>query len=64
MSGVKKYDDGLTPQERYHKKNKIQFMVSCMASTEQDVIQWLEAQPNKAGAIKKLIREAIAKEKQ
>lgn len=64
MPREKKYQDGLTPQQRYLKGNTRRFVLDCIVSTEQDVIQWLEAQPSKAGAIKKLIREAIAKEKQ
>lgn len=53
----------LTPQERYAKKYKKQYKIDCVTRTEQDIIQKLESVPNKAGYIKKLIRDDIAKDK-
>lgn len=52
----------LTPQERYAKKYKKQYKIDCVTRTEQDIIQKLESVPNKAGYIKKLIRDDIAKD--
>ncbi len=52
-----------TPQERYAKKNKKQFKIDCIKTTEQDIISKLESMPNKAGYIKALIRADIAKNK-
>ena len=52
-----------TPQERYAAKCKKQFKIDCIKTTEQDIIQKLESVPNKAGYIKRLIREDIAKNK-
>lgn len=52
-----------TPQERYAAKYKKQFKIDCFTSTEQDIISKLESVPNKAGYIKRLIREDIAKNK-
>lgn len=53
----------LTPQELYAKKYKKQYKIDCVTRTEQDIIQKLESVPNKAGYIKKLIRDDIAKNK-
>lgn len=52
-----------TPQERYHKAHTVNVNIRLMKNTEQDIIQWLQSVPNKAGYIKKLIREDLAKEK-
>lgn len=49
-----------TPQERYAAKNKKQFKIDCIITTEQDIIKKLESVPNKAGYIKSLIRADIA----
>lgn len=59
----KKIEDGKTPQERYAKKKIKQFKIDCIITTEQDIIQRLESQTNKAGYIKKLIRDDIDREK-
>ena len=53
-----------TPQERYAAKNKKQFKIDCIITTEQDIIQKLESVPNKAGYIKQLIRADIAANKE
>ncbi len=52
-----------TPQERYAAKYKKQFKIDCFTSTEMDIIKKLESVPNKAGYIKKLIREDIKNNK-
>lgn len=52
-----------TPQERYAAKYKKQYSLPCFSSTEQDIIDKLESVPNKAGYIKQLIRDDIAKNK-
>lgn len=51
-----------TPQERYAAKNKRQFKIDCIKTTEQDIINKLDSVPNKAGYIKDLIRADIAKQ--
>lgn len=48
-----------TPQERYHAKYRKDFKLSCMTTTESDIIKKLESVPNKAGYIKSLIRKDI-----
>lgn len=52
----------ITPQERYAKKNKKQYKIDCIITTEQDIIDKLESQKNKAGYIKGLIRADIKKD--
>jgi hypothetical protein len=52
-----------TPQERYHAKNRKDYKLSCMKSTEQDIIDKLESVPNKAGYIKALIRKDLNKKR-
>lgn len=51
----------LTPQEAYAKKYKKQYKIDCITRTEQDIIQKLDSVPNKAGYIKKLIRDDIVR---
>lgn len=53
-----------TPQQRYAKKNIKQYKFDCMKSTEQDIIAKMESVKNKAGYVKSLIRQDIAKEKE
>ncbi len=50
-----------TPQQRYAAKNIKQYKIDCMKTTESDLIEWLEKQPNRAGYIKRLIREDMAR---
>lgn len=52
-----KYD----PQMRYAKANVKRYRVDCVITTEQDIIDKLESQENKAGYIKALIRADIEK---
>lgn len=52
------------PQARYHKKiGLIQFKMTLSPKTETDIIEMLEAQSNKAGYIKRLIRDDIERNK-
>lgn len=53
----------ITPQERYAAKNKKQYKIDCIKTTEGDIIDKLESVTNKAGYIKALIRADIAKTK-
>ncbi len=52
-----------TPQERYAEKNKKQFKIDCIVTTEQDIISKLESVPTKAGYIQALITADIAAHK-
>ena len=49
-----------TPQERYHKAHTQSFSIRLMKNTEQDIIEKLNSEPNKAGYVKRLIRADIA----
>lgn len=49
----------MTPQQRYKKKAIIRFTIEINRNTENDILQWLERQANKAGAVKNTIREHI-----
>lgn len=50
--------------KRYDKKNTIGLGLKFMKNTEADIIERLQQQDSKAGYIKRLIREDIAREKQ
>lgn len=60
---MEKEEKKTTPQERYAKKYKKQYKIDCITRTEQDIIEKLESEPNKAGYIKRLIRADIQKDK-
>ena len=47
------------PQDRYNKDNTIVVNIRIVKSTEADIIEQLERQPNKSGYIKALIRADI-----
>ncbi|MCQ2515458.1 MAG: hypothetical protein MJ094_01180 [Saccharofermentans sp.] len=49
------------PQERYQAKNRVNVTLAFMKSTEQDLLDHLSKQDNKAGYIKSLIRADMAK---
>ena len=49
-------------QSKYDKKNTIGFYMKLNIRTDIDIIHWLWRQRSKQGAIKQLIREAIARE--
>ena len=53
----------LTPQQKYDKANAKVYTIKVIRSTENDIIQKLDEQKNKAGYIKSLIREDIAQKK-
>lgn len=44
-------------QNRYQAKNRQNLTIAFMKSTEQDLLDYLETVPNKAGYIKELIRK-------
>lgn len=48
-------------QSNYDKKNTVGFYIKLNIHTDSDIIRWLWEQPSKQGAIKRLIREAIAR---
>lgn len=48
--------------KRYDGEHTTSLHVKLNTRTDQDIIKWLWKQPNKQGAIKKLIREQIRKE--
>lgn len=52
-----------TPQSRWDKENTRNFRLKVMRTTEADILDRLEAQPNVSGYIKRLIREDIEREK-
>ena len=60
-----KYKDGTeearkyASQEKYDKSNTVQFKMKLNRKTDADILEWLDAQPSKQGAIKALIRAAI-----
>ena len=58
----KKYEDGLTPQQRYNRKNVKNVTLNFNMSTESDVYNHIQRQPNKQGYIKGLIRQDMEKE--
>lgn len=52
------------PQERYRDKvGMVQIKMNVSPKTEKDILDKLESVPNKAGYIKQLIREDIARQK-
>lgn len=56
MSRQRIYDDGLTPQERYSRKNRKLVSMRFNMVTEKDIYDHLMKQPNKQGYLKGLIR--------
>ena len=48
-------------QRKYDKNNTKRYSLVCMKNTEADIIEQLEKQENKAGYIKKLIRDDISR---
>lgn len=52
-----------TPQERWQKRNAKRYTFAVMKNTEADIIQRLDSVPNRAGYIKRLIRQDIANTK-
>ena len=52
------------PQDRYQAKWRKNVTIAFITKTEQDLLDWLDKQPNKAGYIKQLIREDMSKKEQ
>lgn len=50
-------------QAKYDKANTTGFYMKLNTRTDQDILEWLEKQSSKQGAIKELIREKIRHEK-
>ena len=50
-------------KERYDAANTKQFKMKLNIKTDADIIEWLDAQVNKQGAMKDLIRKEIARKK-
>ncbi|MDE7253785.1 MAG: hypothetical protein K2O32_12695 [Acetatifactor sp.] len=50
-------------QAKYDKNNTTGFYMKLNIHTDLDIIRWLWSQQSKQGAIKKLIREEIARKK-
>lgn len=45
--------------ERYRKKTLVRFNLTLNRNTDADILAWLDAVPNMAGAVKEAIREHI-----
>ncbi len=50
-------------QSKYDKKNTVGFYMKLNIHTDADIIHWFWRQSSKQGAVKRLIREEIAREK-
>lgn len=50
-------------QKKYDQAKTKSFGLKLVKATDADVIEWLEKQDNRQGAIKQLIRDQIAREK-
>lgn len=53
----------MTAKERYDKAKTKMYTFKVIRNTEADIIEKLDGVPNKAGYIKKLIRDDISKQK-
>lgn len=51
------------PQEKFDRLNSRRYVIKVMTKTEADIAERLEKESNKAGYIKRLIREDIARNK-
>ena len=49
-------------QAKYDKEHTTGFYMKLNTKTDHDILEWLERQPSKQGAIKQLIRERIQTE--
>ena len=58
---AEKINDGLTPQQRYDKKNIKRITFSFNIKTEMELLEHLENQSNKQGYIKQLIKNDMKK---
>ena len=50
-------------QARYDAKATVRVNLKLNKGTDSDILEWLERQPSKQGAIKKLIRDEIERAK-
>lgn len=55
--------DKYAPQNKYRKENMQQVKIEVNKKTESEVLEWLNRQKNKSGAIKALIKAEIEREK-
>lgn len=53
----------MTPQARYEKSHVTRYTLKLNKNTDSDILEWMNAQSNKHGAIKQAIRLAIQSEK-
>lgn len=58
---AEEYKDLYRRQKEYAKRSVRMIRVDLVQNTEGDLIDWIDAQPNKAGYIKQLIREDMKK---
>lgn len=58
---AKKIEDGLTPQERYDRKNCSGLYLKLNKKTDADILEHLAGIDNRQGYIKRLIRADIAR---
>lgn len=49
-------------QSKYDKKNTVGVYMKLNIHTDMDIIRWFWKQPSRQGAIKRLVREEIARE--
>ena len=56
-------ETGYAANIKYDKANVKQYILKIMKTTEQDIIEKLDSEPNKNGYIKRLIREDIERSK-
>ncbi len=59
----KKIDDGLTPQDRYNKRNTVPVQFRFNKKTDADILERLQTVSSKQGYIKALIRADIKRGK-
>lgn len=57
-------EDKYKAQNKYDKANTVRISLKLNKNTDADVLQWLDEQESKQGAIKELIRADIAHGKQ
>lgn len=58
---AEKINDGLTPQDRYNKRNTVPVQLRFNKKTDADILKHLEGVENRQGYIKALIRADIAR---
>ena len=46
-------------QAKYDKEHTVGFYLKLNTKTDEDILQWLQSQPSKQGAIKNLIRREL-----